>query len=138
MAYASSSRLSADLGRACVDKEGADMFLVARDRSRFPAHKAIISCRSPVLGKLLEDATAATIAAGECAENAPGSAVARPDSVGATAVCLFGAALWTFLVLFFIFIFIFIFYLCFVCVLCFKYTVPGMFFLFFGSVYFLR
>ena len=53
MAYASSSRLSADLGRACVDKEGADVHLVARDRSRFPAHKAVISCRSEVLGALL-------------------------------------------------------------------------------------
>lgn len=53
MAYASSSRLSADLGRACVDKEGADVHLVARDRSRFPAHRAVISCRSEVLGALL-------------------------------------------------------------------------------------
>lgn len=55
-AYASSSRLSADLGRACVDKEGADVYMVARDRSRFLAHKAIISCRSEVLGELLADA----------------------------------------------------------------------------------
>ncbi|CAM9474506.1 unnamed protein product, partial [Hapterophycus canaliculatus] len=52
-AYASSTRLSADLGRACVEKEGADVFLVARDRSRFLAHKAIISCRSDVLGALV-------------------------------------------------------------------------------------
>lgn len=36
-----------------MEKEGADVFLVARDRSRFPAHKAIISCRSDVLGALL-------------------------------------------------------------------------------------
>ena len=53
MAYASSSRLSADLGRACIDKEGADVHLVARDRSRFPAHRAVIACRSDVLGALL-------------------------------------------------------------------------------------
>ncbi|CAM9662216.1 unnamed protein product [Scytosiphon promiscuus] len=52
-AYASSTRLSADLGRACVEKQGADVFLVARDRSRFPAHKAIVSCRSDVLGGLV-------------------------------------------------------------------------------------
>eukprot|EP00903_Cladosiphon_okamuranus_P011781 g11074.t1 len=57
-AYASSSRLSADLGTACVDKEGADVFVVARDRSRFLAHKAVISCRSRVLERLLGDAAA--------------------------------------------------------------------------------
>ncbi len=57
-AYASSSRLSADLGRACVDKEGADVFIVARDRSRFLAHKAVVSSRSEVLGGLLADAAA--------------------------------------------------------------------------------
>lgn len=55
-AYASSSRLSADLGGACVDKEGADVFVVARDRSRFLAHKAVIACRSRVLEGLLADA----------------------------------------------------------------------------------
>lgn len=59
-AYASSSRLSADLGSACVDKEGADVFVVARDRSRFLAHKAVISCRSRVLEGLLADAAAAS------------------------------------------------------------------------------
>lgn len=58
-AYASSSRLSADLGTACVDKEGADVFLVARNRARFLAHKAVISCRSGVLEGLLADADAA-------------------------------------------------------------------------------
>lgn len=57
-AYASSSRLSADLGSACVDKEGADVFVVARDRSRFLAHKAVLSCRSRVLERLLTDAAA--------------------------------------------------------------------------------
>lgn len=56
MSYASSSRLSADLGRACVEKEGADVFLVARDRSRFPAHKAVVASRSRVLGALLAGA----------------------------------------------------------------------------------
>lgn len=60
MAYASSSRLSADLGRACVDKEGSDLHLVARDRSRFPAHKAVISCRSEVLATLIAAADATT------------------------------------------------------------------------------
>lgn len=59
MAYTSSSRLSADLGRACVDKEGADVNLVARDRSRFSAHKAVLACRSPVLSGFLTAAAAA-------------------------------------------------------------------------------
>eukprot|EP00752_Nemacystus_decipiens_P012142 g10764.t1 len=57
-AYASSSRLSADLGNACENKDGADVFVVARDRSRFLAHKAVISCRSRVLEGLLADASA--------------------------------------------------------------------------------
>ena len=57
-AYASSSRLSADLGNACEDKEGADVFVVARDRSRFLAHRAVIACRSTVLEQLLADASA--------------------------------------------------------------------------------
>lgn len=57
-AYTSSSRLSADLGCACVDKEGADVFIVARDRSRYLAHRAVISCRSRVLEGLLTNATA--------------------------------------------------------------------------------
>lgn len=64
MAYASSSRLSADLGQACADKEGADLCLVARDGSRFLAHKAVLSCRSPVLGDLLTAAAAAHSLAG--------------------------------------------------------------------------
>lgn len=41
-----------------MEKEGADVFIVARDRSRFLAHKAIISCRSEVLAGLLADAAA--------------------------------------------------------------------------------
>ncbi|CAM9549795.1 unnamed protein product, partial [Ectocarpus sp. 8 AP-2014] len=65
MAYASSSRLSADLRRACVDKQGADLFLVARDRSRFLAHKAVVACRSAVLGDLLAKAAAAAAASSE-------------------------------------------------------------------------
>lgn len=55
-AYASSSRLAADLGRACVDKEDADVSLVARDGSSFLAHKVVIACRSAVLEGLLGDA----------------------------------------------------------------------------------
>lgn len=50
-----------------MDKEGADVYVVARDRSRFLAHKAIISCRSEVLGGFLADAT---------------SREGKPDAVG--------------------------------------------------------
>ncbi|CAB1107021.1 unnamed protein product [Ectocarpus sp. CCAP 1310/34] len=77
MAYASSSRLSADLRRACVDKQGADLFLVARDRSRFPAHKAVVACRSAVLGGLLAKAAAAASSEEGKKDAAAGSASLR-------------------------------------------------------------
>ncbi|CAM9761535.1 unnamed protein product, partial [Choristocarpus tenellus] len=50
--YTSSSCLSADLGRACVEKEGADCCLVAHNRARYLGHAALLSCRSPMLRKL--------------------------------------------------------------------------------------
>lgn len=56
MADTSSSGLAADLGRACVEKEGVDVSLVARDGSTFSAHELVLSCRSPVLAALLQHA----------------------------------------------------------------------------------
>ncbi|CAN0433831.1 unnamed protein product, partial [Ectocarpus sp. 12 AP-2014] len=78
MAYASSSRLSADLRRACVDKQGADLFLVARDRSRFPAHKAVVACRSAVLGDLLAKAATAAASAEEEGKGGAAAGSASP------------------------------------------------------------
>lgn len=56
-----------------MEKEGADVFLVTRDRSRFPAHKAIISCRSDVLRALV--ARAGTYEGGQ-------GALGKVDGVG--------------------------------------------------------
>ncbi|CAM9822911.1 unnamed protein product [Discosporangium mesarthrocarpum] len=58
MSYTSSSSLASDLSRVCLEKEGADVCLVARDRSCYLAHSAIISCRSSVLRGLLSMAGA--------------------------------------------------------------------------------
>ena len=59
MAYASSARLSSDLGRACASQAGADLFLVARNRLRFAVHKAVMSCRCRVLEVLIDKTVAA-------------------------------------------------------------------------------
>lgn len=68
VAHTTTARLSSDLGRACRMKADADIYLVARNRFRFAAHKAILSCRCRVLGRLIDKAVAerrALISVGE-------------------------------------------------------------------------
>lgn len=56
--HATTARLSSDLGRACRMTADADIYVVARNRLRFAAHKAILSCRCRVLGELIDKAVA--------------------------------------------------------------------------------